>query len=54
MKNWLNILLTALTVALLIVFAWATPSPSITPEAEEAHMNMGVEEDDPYAFLFDD
>ena len=49
--NWKNILLTALAVLLLIGFAAATPSPSITEEAKEAHMNEGV--DDEYAFLFD-
>ena len=53
MKNWPNLLLTLLAVLLLVGFAWAVPSPAITPEAEEAHMNMGVEEDDPYAFLFE-
>ncbi len=51
MKNWKNILLTILAVALLVGFALATPSPSITAEAREAHMNEGV--DDEYAFLFD-
>lgn len=49
--NWKNVLLTALAVLLLIGFAAATPSPSITEEAKEAHMSEGV--DDEYAFLFD-
>lgn len=51
MKNWKNILLTALAVLLLIGFAAATPSPSITEAARESHMNEGV--DDEYAFLFE-
>ena len=51
MKNWKNILLTVLAVLLLVAFAAAIPSPSITEEAKEAHMNQGVE--DEYAFLFD-
>ena len=51
MKDWKNILLTVLAAALLVAFAAAIPSPSITDEAREAHMNEGV--DDEYAFLFD-
>lgn len=51
MKNWKNILLTALAFVLLAAFAAGIPSPSITEEAREAHMNQGVE--DEYAFLFD-
>ena len=51
MKNWKNILLTVIAVLLLLGFAAAVPSPSITEEAREAHMNEGV--DDEYAFLFD-
>ena len=49
--NWKNILLTVLAALMLIGFAAAVPSPSITEEAREAHMNEGVE--DEYAFLFD-
>lgn len=49
--NWKNILLTVLAVLMLIGFAAAVPSPSITEEAKEVHMNEGV--DDEYAFLFD-
>ncbi len=49
--NWKNILLTVLTVLLLVAFAAGTPSPSITEEARNAHMNEGVE--DEYAFLFE-
>ena len=51
MKNWKNILLTVLAVLLLVAFAAAIPSPSITEEAKEAHMNQGVQ--DEYAFLFE-
>ena len=51
MKNWKNLLLTVLAVILLIGFAAGLTSPAITPEAREAHMNEGVE--DEYAFLFE-
>ncbi len=51
MKNWKSILLTVIAVLMLVGFAAAVPSPSITEEAREAHMNEGV--DDEYAFLFD-
>ncbi len=51
MKNWKNILLTVLAAIMLVAFAFALPSPSITEEARQAHMNEGV--DDEYAFLFD-
>ena len=51
MKYWKNILLTVLAALMLIGFAAAVPSPSITEEAREAHMNEGL--DDEYAFLFD-
>ena len=51
MKYWKNILLTVLAVLMLIGFAAAVPSPSITEEAREAHMNEGL--DDEYAFLYD-
>ena len=49
--NWKNILLTVLAALMLVGFAAALVSPSITPEAREAHMNEGV--DDEYAFLLD-
>ena len=49
--NWKNILLSALAVLMLVAFAAAVPSPSITEEARTTHMNEGVE--DEYAFLFD-
>ncbi len=51
MKSWKNILLTILAIVMLVGFALATPSPSITEEARQAHMNEGV--DDEYAFLFE-
>ena len=51
MKYWKNILLTVLAALMLIGFAAAVPSPSITEEAREAHMNEGL--DDEYAFLYD-
>ncbi len=51
MKSWKNILLTVLAALLLVAFAAGLPSPSITDEARQAHMNEGVE--DEYAFLFD-
>lgn len=51
MKNWKNILLTVTAVLLLAAFAAGIPSPSITDEARQAHMNEGVE--DEYAFLFE-
>ena len=51
MKNWKNILLTVIAALLLVGFAAGLPSPSITDEARQAHMNEGVE--DEYAFLFE-
>lgn len=56
MKNWKNILLTALAVLLLVGFAWTVTSPTLTEEAAERHMNLedGFEEeesDDAYDFL---
>ena len=51
MKNWKNVLLTVIAVLLLAGFAAGMTSPAITPDAREAHMNEGVE--DEYAFLFD-
>lgn len=51
MRNWKNILLTVIAGLLLAAFAAAVPSPSITEEARQAHMNEGVE--DEYAFLFE-
>ena len=51
MNSRKNILLTILAVILLAAFAAGMTSPAITPEAREAHMNEGVE--DEYAFLFE-
>ena len=49
--NWKNILLTVIAALLLVTFAAGMTSPAITPEAREAHMNEGVE--DEYSFLFE-
>lgn len=51
MKNRKNMLLTVLALLLLAGFALGIPSPSITEEARNAHMNQGIE--DEYAFLFE-
>lgn len=51
MKDWKNILLTVIAALLLVAFAAGIPSPAITDEARQAHMNEGVE--DEYAFLFE-
>ncbi len=51
MKITKDLILTIVAVLMLLGFALATPSPSITEEAREAHMNEGV--DDEYAFLFE-
>lgn len=40
MKNWKNILLTALALLLLAGFALATPSPSITDEAYDVYQDL--------------
>lgn len=50
-KTLSNLLLTLLAAALLVGFAAGIPSPSITEEARNTHMNQGV--DDEYAFLFE-
>ena len=42
--NWKNILLTALAVLMLIGFAAAVPSPSITEEAYNAYMGLELSE----------
>ena len=55
--NAKNILLTALTVLLLLGFAWLVTAPGITEEAAERHMNLEnpvdteEEADDAYSFL---
>ncbi|MBQ8556044.1 MAG: hypothetical protein IJ438_09270 [Clostridia bacterium] len=43
MKNWKNILLTILAIALITVFAWAVPSPSITEDALDSYMELDTE-----------
>ncbi|MBQ8200826.1 MAG: hypothetical protein IJZ74_03555 [Clostridia bacterium] len=45
MKNWKNILLTALAVVLLIGFAAAVPSPSISDEAYDAYMDLALSDE---------
>lgn len=40
MKNWKNILLAALTLLMLIGFAWLVTSPVLTGEATERHLNL--------------
>lgn len=52
-KHLPDFLLTLLVAVLLIAYAAAMPSPSITDEAREAYMNESYSEDDEYAFLFD-
>lgn len=52
MKKRSNLLLTLLACLLLAAFAAATPWPSITDEAQDAHMNDSVSGDD-YSFLFE-
>lgn len=53
-KHLSEILLTLLTVALLVGFAFAVPHPAITDEALEAYMNDDAAADDDYDFLFSD
>lgn len=54
MKNrMLHLLLTLVSLLLLIAYAFAIPSPSLTDEAKESYMNESSAEDDEYAFLFD-
>lgn len=57
MKNWKNICLTALALLMLVGFAWAVASPTITVEARARHMDMAApleteeDADDAYDFL---
>lgn len=53
MKSLPNWLLTLLAALLLVGLAFATPWPSLTTQALEAHMELAPQEDDPYAFLFE-
>jgi len=53
MNKLSNILLTVLAALLLIAFAAATPWPSLTDEALDAHMEAASTMDDEYAFLFE-
>lgn len=52
-KHLSEILLTLLTVALLVGFAFTVPHPAITDDALEAYMNDGAAADDDYDFLFE-
>lgn len=52
-KHLSEILLTLLTVALLVGFAFAVPHPAITDDALEAYMSDGAAADDDYDFLFE-
>ena len=57
MKNWKNICLTALALLMLVGFAWAVASPTITEAARARHMDMAApleteeDADDAYDFL---
>jgi len=51
MKKYANLLLTLAAALLLVLFAAATPWPSITEEAEESYMNESFTDD--YSFLFE-
>lgn len=44
MKNWKNILLTILAVLMLVGFAAAMTSPSITDEAYDSYMGLDLSE----------
>lgn len=48
-----NILLTLLSLALLVGFAAAVPSPAIDEDALSAYQDQASFADDEYAFLFD-
>ena len=52
-KHLSDILLTLLTAALLVGFAFAVPHPAITDDALEAYMNDDAAADDDYDFLFE-
>jgi len=42
MKNWKNILLAVIAALMLVAFAAAIPSPSITDEAYDAYMGLDL------------
>ena len=52
-KHLSEILLTLLTVALLVGFAFAVPQPAIPDDALEAAMTDGAAADDAYDVLFE-
>jgi len=43
MKNWKNVLLTAIAVLMLVGFAFLTPSPVIEYEAWESYQGLTEE-----------
>lgn len=45
MKNWKNIFLTVIAALLLVAFAAAVPSPSITDEAYDAYMGLDLSDE---------
>ncbi|MBS5728164.1 MAG: hypothetical protein KHW80_09990 [Faecalibacterium sp.] len=52
-KHLSEILLTLLTVALLVGFAFAVPHPAITDAAMDSYINDDSTMDDDYDFLFE-
>lgn len=52
-KHLSEILLTLLTVALLVGFAFAVPHPAITDAAMDSYINDDATMDDDYDFLFE-
>lgn len=52
-KHLSEILLTLLTVALLVGFAFAVPHPAITDAAMGSYINDDSTMDDDYDFLFE-
>lgn len=52
-KHLTDILLTVLTAAMLVGFAFAVPHPAITDEAMDTYINDNTSMDEDYDFLFD-
>lgn len=52
-KHLTDFLLTVLTAALLVGFAFAVPHPAITDEAMDSYINDDTSMDEDYDFLFD-
>lgn len=54
MSNWKNLLLALIAGVMLLGFAVAVPSGSITVEAQMGYLDEAPsDEDDEYAFLFE-